>query len=112
MLLRTVNKEFLESLPCTRLSNQLPFPAFRSICVYISFIYAACNTSSYAYTVHIDTIISERQIRKDLDGSDRDVPMRQFTRGTYENHKSFSQDSRPLGPDLDPRSDRIQRKGI
>ena len=32
LLLRTVNKQFLKSLLCTRLSNQLPFPAFRNIC--------------------------------------------------------------------------------
>ena len=86
LLLRTVNKQFLEYLLCTRLSNQLPFPAFRSICVYISFTYAACNSS--AYIVQIDMIISQRWIGKDVDGSDRDVPMRQCTRAVFLNRRA------------------------
>jgi hypothetical protein len=63
------------------------------------------------WSIWIRKLVNDK-LEKDVDRSDRGVPMRLFTKGTLENHKRFSQDNRPLGPDLDSRSDRIQRNGI
>lgn len=68
--------------------------------------------AAFAYIVHTDMAICEQRTGNDVDRSDHGARMRQFTGETEYNQESFSHASRPLGPEIDPKSVGIQRNGI